>query len=154
MPHTGVVGGLFGLKAGGLAGVAAPAVPFLRASICCAHSGDVRFNPGPSRPSLRARLNTCTGALGEGMKHATFLGAWAMATQRPVQDRTGLRGAFDFDLEWTADVRALSAAATATADAGTSIFTALQEQLGLKLENTRGPVPVVVIDRVERPKPD
>jgi uncharacterized protein (TIGR03435 family) len=54
---------------------------------------------------------------------------------RRVLDRTGLEGRYDFELQWS-DV---------------SIFTALQEQLGLKLEPTKGPVDVVVIDHVERP---
>ena len=65
---------------------------------------------------------------------------------RVVLDRTGLTGKFDFQLKWAQDP---------TADTtGPSIFTALQEQLGLKLESTRGPVEVLVIDRVERPSPD
>jgi uncharacterized protein (TIGR03435 family) len=59
---------------------------------------------------------------------------------RQVVDRTGLTGAFDFDLTWAPD---------AGPDAvGPSIFTALQEQLGLKLESTRGPINVLVIDEV------
>jgi uncharacterized protein (TIGR03435 family) len=69
------------------------------------------------------------------------------AVDRVVVDRTGLSGGFDLALDWTPDE--LSAAAS-----GTSIFTALQEQLGLKLEPARGPVDVIVIDRVERPTPD
>jgi uncharacterized protein (TIGR03435 family) len=65
---------------------------------------------------------------------------------RVVVDRTGLMGKFDFDLKWAQD-----GAADAT---GPSIFTALQEQLGLKLESTRGPVDVLVIDQVEPLIPD
>jgi uncharacterized protein (TIGR03435 family) len=57
-----------------------------------------------------------------------------------VVDRTGLTGVFDFDLTWAAD------AAPDSVDP--SIFTALQEQLGLKLESTRGPIDVLVIDHV------
>jgi uncharacterized protein (TIGR03435 family) len=53
---------------------------------------------------------------------------------------------FDFDLKWAQD-----GAVDAT---GPSIFTALQEQLGLKLESTRGPVDVLVIDQVEPLIPD
>ena len=70
---------------------------------------------------------------------------------RPVIDRTGIGGTYDFDLRFAA-----SALATAPTDvlALPSIFTALQEQLGLKLEPTRGPVEVLVIDSVERPTPD
>ncbi len=61
---------------------------------------------------------------------------------RPVLDRTGIAGEFDITLEWAFDPGA---------DNGPSIGTALQEQLGLKLEAQKGAVDVLVIDRVERP---
>jgi uncharacterized protein (TIGR03435 family) len=61
---------------------------------------------------------------------------------RAVADNTGLHGEYDFTLEWAPDQ---SAGAS-----GPSIFTALQEQLGLKLESVRGPVETIVIDSAER----
>ena len=61
---------------------------------------------------------------------------------RTVLDRTEIGGAFDVDLKWTPDE---------SPDPGSSIFTALQEQLGLKLEPQKGVVDVLVIDHVERP---
>lgn len=64
-------------------------------------------------------------------------------TGRPVVDRTGLTGTFDIDLKWSA-----------TGDDGPSIFTALQEQLGLRLESSKGRAEVVVIDAIGRPTPD
>jgi uncharacterized protein (TIGR03435 family) len=67
------------------------------------------------------------------------------ATQRVVVDRTGLDGRFDVELEWSPDQVATDKP---------SIFAAVQEQLGLKLESTKGPVSVVVIDHVERPTED
>jgi uncharacterized protein (TIGR03435 family) len=73
-------------------------------------------------------------------------------TGRPVVDRTGLTGAFDMDLHWTS-APAVGGNAHAPDD-GPSIFTALQEQLGLRLESTRGPFDVVVVDSVRRPTPD
>jgi uncharacterized protein (TIGR03435 family) len=71
---------------------------------------------------------------------------------RPVINRTGLAGEFQFELSWLQDMQA--GAAPAAANDGPSLFTALQEQLGLKLESSRGPVEVLVIESVERPTPN
>jgi uncharacterized protein (TIGR03435 family) len=68
---------------------------------------------------------------------------------RPVVNQTGLTGRFDVELHFAPD----QTESTPPSDA-ISIFTALQEQLGLKLESTKGPVDVFVIDRVEPPTPD
>lgn len=82
------------------------------------------------------------------------LGPLQSMTGRPVIDRTGLTGAFDFDLQWTSGPVAPAAGPTAPADDGPSIFVALQEQLGLRLEPGRAPFDVVVVDSVQRPTPD
>ena len=66
---------------------------------------------------------------------------------RPVVNATNLTGSFDWELTWAPDPATGGGAAL---DA-VSIFTALQEQLGLKLEPSRGPVELLVIDSVERP---
>jgi bla regulator protein blaR1 len=80
----------------------------------------------------------------------------APAVGRVVIDRTGLNGRLDMDLEWTPEsTRAVGGAEAPTIDGGgVSIFTAVQEQLGLRLESTRGLVEVLVIDNVEHPTPD
>ena len=75
---------------------------------------------------------------------------------RPVIDRTGLNGEFDFDLQWSAEPpsRAVAGAAGPVSpgpDDNLSIFTALQEQLGLKLKWARGFVEVVEIAAAELP---
>jgi len=64
---------------------------------------------------------------------------------RAVVDQTNLAGRYDIVLKWTPDEQRESA------DAGPSIFTAIEEQLGLKLESTKGPVDTIVIDHVEKP---
>jgi uncharacterized protein (TIGR03435 family) len=78
---------------------------------------------------------------------------------RTVVDRTGLTGNFDGNLEWTPDQMPPTPPPGAPPlppidPNGPSIFTALQEQLGLKLESTKGPVDVLVIDHVEKPSED
>jgi uncharacterized protein (TIGR03435 family) len=77
---------------------------------------------------------------------------------RIVEDRTRLKGSYDLDLTWTPGRPAQAPAGNTSeiaADPGSpSIFTALQEQLGLKLESSSGSVDVIVIDRAEPPTPD
>jgi uncharacterized protein (TIGR03435 family) len=76
--------------------------------------------------------------------------------QRVIRNRTGLNGKFDLDLEFSAASSAGNDVPPASArpDSGADLFTALREQLGLKLEGATGPVDVLVIDRVERPTLD
>lgn len=81
---------------------------------------------------------------------------------RPVVDKTELKGKYDFKIEWTPDPSqggekpgqlppGVEAPPPPTDPDGPSIFTAIQEQLGLRLESQKGPVETIVIDRVEKP---
>jgi uncharacterized protein (TIGR03435 family) len=91
------------------------------------------------------------------------------SVRRHVVDRTGLTGLFDLELTWTPDqpppadtpdrivVGGVDIDLTGGAKVdpnGAGMLTALREQLGLRLESARGPVDVLVIERVERPTPD
>lgn len=96
---------------------------------------------GPGRISMR------------GAMMASFVRSLSALTGRIVQDRTGLTGGFDFDLDFAPESGA-APDASAPGASGASLFTALEEQLGLKLRPTRGQVQVVVIDRVEHPTED
>jgi uncharacterized protein (TIGR03435 family) len=81
---------------------------------------------------------------------ATALGNFGL--NRMVLNRTGLTGGYDVELQWMPDNA--RAPAGDTANQAPSIFTALQEQLGLKLDSQRGPVEFLVIDSVDQPTPD
>jgi uncharacterized protein (TIGR03435 family) len=119
---------------------------------------------GPQPPVGQAG-RYCGMSLGPGsvrggsVPMATLASLIGQSVDRPVVDRTGLAASFDFDLQFAAArgrgllSGALSPdAAPAPGGGGApSIFTALQDQLGLKLEATRGPVDVLVIDRAEPP---
>jgi uncharacterized protein (TIGR03435 family) len=82
---------------------------------------------------------------------AAIAGALDGAAGRSVIDRTGLSGTFDVDLRYA---RSNAPAAAGDDNPLPTVFTALQEQLGLKLEPSKGPFEVVVIDKVARPTPD
>jgi uncharacterized protein (TIGR03435 family) len=95
------------------------------------------------------------GALADALSRQTELGG------RGVLDQTGLKGAYDFTLQWTPENPgpAVNAAQGPSSEPqpdpnGPSLFTALEEQLGLRLESQTGPVDVLVIDHVEEPSPN
>jgi uncharacterized protein (TIGR03435 family) len=77
----------------------------------------------------------------------TYIGIMlGIITRRPIVDRTGLTGEYSFDVPF-----APQDAKPGETSPAASIFTAIQEQLGLRLEDTRAPVEVIVVDRVEKP---
>jgi uncharacterized protein (TIGR03435 family) len=79
------------------------------------------------------------------------------ALDRPVVDQTGLTGKYDFTLDWTPDEsqfggRGGQAPPPAdNSDVPPDLYTAIQQQLGLKMESTKAPVEVLIIDKVEKP---
>jgi uncharacterized protein (TIGR03435 family) len=91
---------------------------------------------GPNFLSLRAEsIASFVSSLGSDQE-----------VERIIVDKTGLTGRYDINLKWAApDTQGQGA------DAGPSIFTALQEELGLQLIPARGPVDTIVIDHIERP---
>jgi uncharacterized protein (TIGR03435 family) len=83
---------------------------------------------------------------------ATFLQRYVM--DRPVVDETGLAGRYDLELRWTPDQSQFNGQSPVAADtpsAAPSLYTAIQEQLGLRLQATKAPVEVLVIDHLEQP---
>ena len=122
----------------------------------------VRDPRNPPRPGA-ARMPFC----GNNNIRANSWNATAIDTEsaaealvgvlgRNVVDRTGADGKFDIHIEWTPDQApaGIDGAASANADGTPSLFTVLEEQLGLKVESARGPVDMIVIDHVERPSDD
>ena len=112
------------------------------------------FNPGGPMPrgmmmvglgQLRATAQTMTG----------FARLLAGSAGRKVVDRTSLEGLYDFELNWTPDQMPANLPADVPFPRpdpnGPSIFTALQEQLGLKLESATGPLESIVIESVHKP---
>ena len=81
-----------------------------------------------------------------GMLTPSLIGLLSEVLDRTVINKTGLVGAFDFHLEWAHQLTPVQ-----SANDGRSIFTAVQEQLGLKIEAAKGPVDFLVIDRAEKP---
>jgi uncharacterized protein (TIGR03435 family) len=80
--------------------------------------------------------------------------AWVMqrsALDRPVVDRTGLSGRYDFDLEWSPDETQFDGNVPPRNPDEPDLFTAMQQQLGLRLEAMKGPIDALVIDQVQRP---
>lgn len=109
---------------------------------------------GPKLVSTNSAVTDLTGGRGlisikggnDSLAVLAFELSWRLG--RPVVDRTGLQGRYEIKLTWSADDGA-SGTTPETSDA--SLFTAIQEQLGLKLEPYKGPVPVLILDHAEKP---
>jgi uncharacterized protein (TIGR03435 family) len=106
--------------------------------------------PLPPGGFCGTRTNNGTVSM-RGVPLANFVRNLGGMTGRFVIDKTGLTGPFDLDLQWTPD-QALGAGGALTD--GTSLFAAIQEQLGLRLEAQRAPVEVLVVNSAERPTED
>jgi uncharacterized protein (TIGR03435 family) len=130
-----------------------PAISAAKAD-CAALMAAYGRGAAPPPPQSECGITGAPGRVsGRGAIMAMFArGVLAAAVEHIVEDRTGLIGGFDFDLEFSVDSGV--AAGTTLGPASASIFTALEEQLGLKLRPVRAPVDVLVIDRVERPTED
>lgn len=124
-----------------------------RANVDCEAIATAARKGGPPQPGAS---DVCASGMGGGRitgKGRTMAQLAAMlprAVQRRVVDKTGLQGGFDFELRYS-DQDTTLRTDPATGGELPVIFTAIQEQLGLRLESARGPVEMVVIDRIERP---
>jgi uncharacterized protein (TIGR03435 family) len=124
--------------------------------------------PGDPRPDLCTVMTigrTANGGMWMEVRGATmtqFAQRLSGRVDRTVINKTGVAGMFNFHLEFARDPQMPgqqlppgpggdSPNSSLPADSGPNLFTALQEQLGLKLESAKGPVEVLVIDHVERP---
>jgi len=127
------------------------------------YCGSQRLGPDsrpPADPSRVCGMQMALGTIRAG--DSTLAPLFRFVSQqagRAIVDRTGLAGNYNFDLKWTPDQfanRETPAVVNGnTIDPqGPSLFTALQEQLGLKLDPQRGPVDVIVVERLERPGED
>ncbi len=129
---------------------------------CVALTATRRGNTGPPPPLPAGQRQPCliqTGPPGNMIVSGQTLSAvahfFSELLNRVVLDQTGLAGAFDLDLQFNPEgigpLVPPPGIDRPVSDNNPSIFTAVQEQLGLKLESTRGPVDVLVIDHVEQP---
>jgi uncharacterized protein (TIGR03435 family) len=109
----------------------------------------------PSAPASARRGGGIQMSMGMIVAHECtipyFLSMLSRQLGRTIIDRTGLTSNYDFTVRWAPDNGATTASDGAQPDALPSIFTALQEQLGLKLKSTKASASVLVIDHLEHP---
>ncbi|HXJ37802.1 MAG TPA: TIGR03435 family protein [Bryobacteraceae bacterium] len=116
--------------------------------------------PDPPRPRQSCgglSMSNRSHIYGEQAPVSDLIDLLKVALGRNIEDKTGLTAKYDIQLNWTPDETLFPGIGSERPDApvpeldGTSLFTALQEQLGLKLEARKGPVEVIVIDHAEKP---
>jgi uncharacterized protein (TIGR03435 family) len=126
---------------------------------CAALAADARARGATPPATVNGRvscgMNTNNGSLeANAVTMAVFARRISTIAGRTVVDNTGLTGNFDLMLRWTPDASLGADGPTVANNDGPTFFTAVQEQLGLKLESQRGSVEFLVIDSVEHPLED
>jgi uncharacterized protein (TIGR03435 family) len=124
-----------------------------RASIDCEAAeaaGDGIPPPAPGEP-VRCAREVGGAIIGRGQPLSALARMLSLFSDRPVLDRTGLSGGFDFDVRFPELDNPPRGGAGDPGTDGGGIFVAVQEELGLKLQPARGPLEFIVIDNVERP---
>jgi len=123
------------------------------AKLASAHS-DAVIGPDGEKMSKSFRMRDTgnqTGMEARGIATADLASLLSRQLGTVVVDKTGLTGNYDFTLNWKADGSVGDFNTPATDASASSLSTAVQEQLGLKLELQKGPMQVLVIDHVEKP---
>jgi uncharacterized protein (TIGR03435 family) len=126
------------------------------------HKMKAAETPAGSDPQRRQMMRIGRGQA--NLQGTTMAGLAQLLSQqlgRPVIDKTGIQGAFDVELRWTPEpgqgggpfggAPPPPEAIAQSDNSGPSIFTAIQEQLGLKLDSTKGPVEIMIIDSATKP---
>jgi len=116
--------------------------------------GLVGFPPGcGSSATLRMSGGALmlTGYRDAGMDMVAASLAGVVGQGRPVIDKTGLTGSFDYTLQWAPELNGPDSPAPPSDPIGPTFLQALRDQLGLKVESTKGPVRILIINRAERP---
>jgi uncharacterized protein (TIGR03435 family) len=113
----------------------------------------VKMHESPEDSGLPNVKQSGTGFVVRSAPLATLTLILSQVVGRTVVDKTGLTGRYDFTLQYTPERvrRGAEGEAAGNVDGLPSIFTALQEQLGLKLESQKGPVEFIVVDHAEKP---
>jgi len=125
-----------------------------KAAVDCEAAAVAGQTPPSPKPGERGLCASEIGGeiVGRGQRLPALARMLSLFTGRPVVDRTGLTGGFDFDLRFPElDTPPQGRGGGPASDTGGGMFAAVQEQLGLKLESTRGPLEFVVIDSLDYP---
>ena len=114
------------------------------------YANGVKGPDGTAHAGMMSIRNEGSGQqlIGQGIPLTTLVGLLSRQVHRTVLDKTGLTDKYDVTLKWTNENNSAPADGE---DAAPSIFTALEEQLGLKLQNAKGPVDTLVVDHIEKP---
>lgn len=109
-----------------------------------------RLKPAPSTEHSGTWTNN-TDLKATGVSVASLAMILSDELHRPVVDKTGLTGTYDYSLKWSREAEPDTEDTGKDTDPAPALFTAIQEQLGLKLQSAKDPVQVLVVDRVREP---